>query len=161
MLWTMLWKIFYWFSANGSATPDDFFISLDKEVHRSHHTRSHNLADLMYTWLSKSSYPKLFAYKDGETRASIVSHDSKFKDDEQPRWPIPMTYVAEERINFAGELPITWLNNNSTNMRNNYIDIIHRIGKWIIFNIQQFGEYWSYVYLFFFLFLSSQEINVK
>ncbi|XP_025155677.1 uncharacterized protein LOC105188829 [Harpegnathos saltator] len=130
--------------AYSSAIPSDFFKILESHLHKFNYIYLRNIAEVMHIWLSRRGFPILFVQEfDSDT---VISYEVK---SEEQGWPIPVTFTTQDSLDFiTGDLPILWINNNSSRNDDSTLNIyLRNIENWFIFNVQQFGYYRvNYIY---------------
>lgn len=138
-----------------SAIPDDLWATLQETSEKYSVSDDYELHKVMYSWLWYSNYPVLNVTRSNDKDSVyMIAQDHLYMQEEDGNnvnifW-MPITYASQSNPNFNYTTPSMWLQSTNEQV---YIPGNPQ-NKWVIFNLQQIGEYWLiYVYLLYLLVL--------
>lgn len=122
-------------------TSENLYKSLELVVDKKTLPDKVTLQQILESWVTQPGYPVISVTKDKQEKKVTIEQKQFYLVEpikKETKWYIPLNYVQQEKGNFDDTSVMLWLTPDKKS-----IEITNNIEKesWIIFNVQQTGEY--------------------
>lgn len=122
-----------------SVVPDNLWNALQMQINSEKISLPETVKKIMDSWTTQAGYPILnVTINNGSAEVSqerFYIRNPKYSSKDS-KWWIPLTWTTKSENNFETTKPKYWLNK-----KNDKVNITIEDNEWIIFNIQQAGNY--------------------